>query len=592
MTEFTNVSEKTVLDGTELMLGASSTDETIAQKFSIAKMNEHNGYVNVRDYGALGEGYLGADDSIAILRARDEALAQDRTLYFPYAGFPNSSDNNGYRMTEELVVPEGIPIVMDSQIIRTTNFGSPILTIGTDGAGLSSSGIEYKVQASYNVSGGNHGWDDPLNICINVLTLSRCSMFFVPHTYSGHTGLKFNPTNAGMGYNLIVFGSLDNAKMGLEVHGVEPGWFNQNVIKGSKIRTSSNIPAGEDRWAIYIHNTGYTGNRFNGNVFQGCSAELSVGSVAGKGMFLYGESIAGTQFNDIRLEATDPTYLAELDGNLGSGCHFRVLNRATDTNSTHYLFDHQPGFTNDHAGIVEYTDNPNNWENIFNSGRLVDRVAKHSQGHTLEGFTFVSQQTGAQEVYGPLSVLPDAVLFAATATPFVEITFEDEDTKTLRVRSVAPNDFRTRLYILAADENGNQLVTEDTVAWCTHGYFNGNSLFGGGHYQTASDLNSKSESYITLRGLNSAGFPAVKKVYIGWSSSTELESFTIDKLSYTAAKYTQLLDAWKLPGKASDQIPTDPSFIGDTVRNLAPSSTEYIGWTYTSTGWKGYGLIA
>ena len=40
-------------------------------------------------------------------------------------------------------------------------------------------------------------------------------------------------------------------------------------------------------------------------------------------------------------------------------------------------------------------------------------------------------------------------------------------------------------------------------------------------------------------------------------------------------------------------IPTSSSFeIGSIAINDSPASTGYIGWVYTSTGWKGYGLIA
>lgn len=43
---------------------------------------------------------------------------------------------------------------------------------------------------------------------------------------------------------------------------------------------------------------------------------------------------------------------------------------------------------------------------------------------------------------------------------------------------------------------------------------------------------------------------------------------------------------------SSNTVPTGASSVGDLVYNSNPTAGGYIGWVYTSNGWKGYGLIS
>ena len=81
MTEFSGISEKTELDGEELLLGAAQDLQTVPRKMSINSINEFNGIVNVRGWGADNTGATNCAPQVQ--SAADYAAANGLTLLFP-----------------------------------------------------------------------------------------------------------------------------------------------------------------------------------------------------------------------------------------------------------------------------------------------------------------------------------------------------------------------------------------------------------------------------------------------------------------------------------------------------------------------------
>lgn len=87
MTEFSALTEKIDIDGTELLLGASSATQELAEKYSPAKLfsnarNQLQGAVSLRDY-IDGEPSGDVDYSSELQQAHDDAAAANLWVYLP-----------------------------------------------------------------------------------------------------------------------------------------------------------------------------------------------------------------------------------------------------------------------------------------------------------------------------------------------------------------------------------------------------------------------------------------------------------------------------------------------------------------------------
>ena len=95
-----------------------------------------------------------------------------------------------------------------------------------------------------------------------------------------------------------------------------------------------------------------------------------------------------------------------------------------------------------------------------------------------------------------------------------------------------------------------------------------------------------------LNGSNATYGVYVANVYNNVYLKDNIVNNTTNKL-YLASSLLNVINLdFRNYVSSASSIPSGTSKIGDIVYNTNPTAGGYVGWIYTSSGWKGYGLIA
>jgi hypothetical protein len=610
MTEFTNVSEKTVLDGTELMLGASSTDETIAQKYSVAAINRHNGFLNVKDYGAVGDGISGGtDDTVAIRACIADAKAWRKGVYFPSEGADGTS-YAGYKTTDTIHFPNYVSVIMEIGII-CTDATVPIITIGevtgSNNQNAFTSGI-YDLTCSYWTNHGGEwsyygAWELDTSVCIEVHALAKCGQFNVRHTRGGHCGVRFVAEDA-MGYNTINIGFIDYAHKAVEIRvDTSPfdsagGWFNENTINLGAVRSEGpphyDMGSPWDRFVYYVKDDGVdpTPSQVDGNVFNGGSYELGSDD-GGKRYFIHMNNLKNNTFQHMRIEAHDGQFFGEVGAS--QGCYnnlFRVLRTHQAVLDDPLVLDWLPGSSGSSStmgNIVQLQTDPGGYNTIWDSGFLPDKVTPHSLGYTLEGMAWHSESSVryAGDVGGPLLVFPTHIQTVDNdVSPMIQVNIPDIATKQLRISVETPGANRGRIHCMVFDKDGNQLTdgTDLNIPRACSLPAQRNA------YGTAwRDDGSVAQTthQVEFRTTNSYGAPPIAYIWLVFTHGGELSRIKIAAHSNqrNASVDSPISRLWEEKGRASDIVPNSGIWkIGECVRNLNPTAGGWSGWRCITAG--------
>lgn len=173
--------------------------------------NKEAAVVNVKDYGAKGDGVT--DDHESIISAISAAESINSWLYFP-AG--------SYLISAGITIPHALNILMDGTIFY--NGTGAAVTIGEYGTSYNYAIQNWKISGLSAINSGSVGLEvKNANSCL--IYLNNISRF--------ETGVKLNGDGAGLQNNTFVLGTISNFTNGLLLYSENGGWSNENVfIKG------------------------------------------------------------------------------------------------------------------------------------------------------------------------------------------------------------------------------------------------------------------------------------------------------------------------------------------------------------------------
>lgn len=237
--------------------------------------------INVKDYGAVGDGVT--DDTVAIQAAADAAYAksQDCELYVP----PSI-----YRISSTVVIRTGLAASQAEFRYYGTGIAVQLGTTFVGAVSLTRKTIRLPRVLQYT-NGYNPKSHDGTSVGVLAVNLISCDLY-VPFIQHFEDGLVMHGQGAGFGYNTIYLQSIWGNHRGVVFSRDATGWSNQNLILGGRISPASWYS--NDAAGCYISING------NQNTFVGVSIE-------GAGEYLHRIKFLAARYNTFispRFEAT------------------------------------------------------------------------------------------------------------------------------------------------------------------------------------------------------------------------------------------------------------------------------------------------
>jgi hypothetical protein len=221
--------------------------------------NNNIEYINVTDFGAVGDGT--SNDTSAI----NAAIAQAAKLKNTMVWFPPAT---GYAVKSSIAVPVGIHLNMEAPLIYTGTDENPALVIGS--LGIVNENRRFLLNVQRQVVSK---WTNENNIGIQLINCNTCSI--VVSQASGFTiGIQCIGDRQGFVYNQIELGQILNNKICLDLTNRGQGWCNENLFLNGRFDSYSNVNRGLSRYGIRITSQDKSYKNNNNNVFIKPSFEL------------------------------------------------------------------------------------------------------------------------------------------------------------------------------------------------------------------------------------------------------------------------------------------------------------------------------
>lgn len=216
-------------------------------------MTNFKDYVTPQMFGAKGDGVT--DDLQAINNTISYAITNKMSLLFPKVA-------NGYKVSDEIVIPSAININMEAPIIYD---GSGVaLTLGTTTGTYNYVSVRVKVKSTDRKSGSTG---------VKFINMANCDIY-IDYVWGFGTGAELIGSGNGFAYNEIYIGIITNASVGLYLNPINSGWVNENNFFGGRIWRE--FASGIQTTGVVIGNDGTTNP--NNNVFYKlCVEEIEKG---------------------------------------------------------------------------------------------------------------------------------------------------------------------------------------------------------------------------------------------------------------------------------------------------------------------------
>ena len=217
---------------------------------------EHNNFINVKDYGAVGDEVT--DDTDAIQRAIDSVTAHNET---PYGGTIRSR----YKLMAEgtFKISSTVYITCDVDFSRATfvvgtAFADTAIVVGArDGSSYLKLIRTYlpEVKVSSKVEPWKSG---SVGVVVKSLVDSRIEFGEVWYFEKGI--VITTHASKGCSYNDFFLSSIRDNKIGLHIYPASSGWTNENNFYGGRIRIDSDFS--DTTGTVLLHLTGNNNSFF------------------------------------------------------------------------------------------------------------------------------------------------------------------------------------------------------------------------------------------------------------------------------------------------------------------------------------------
>jgi hypothetical protein len=267
------------------------------QKIYLNNIAGQMDYVNVKDFGAIGDGVT--DDLTEINNAIDKANSENKILYIPKGVFVVSGSLN--RITTN--------VIFDGKILYTGTDYKTILKIG-DTSQKTTEGIYKNINVEReNQSDWNETWNDEIDNAVRMDNI-RDSFISIVNASNFTVGCKFVGNTQGFSGNVIKLGKIHNNKIGIDlrIEGSSSGFVNDNYfIKGDITIFTQTINTSISRYGIRFASNDYNkamdANTFNTTLLQLMQHQLTDGAEAVP--ILFEEKSTANKFLNIRNEFND-----------------------------------------------------------------------------------------------------------------------------------------------------------------------------------------------------------------------------------------------------------------------------------------------
>ena len=340
---------------------------TIISKISLDSLNIKDIYINVRDFGAIGNN--NNDDTKAITSAYNDALSTGRILYFP----------PGYKFkTTDTLKFEDIDIKMESPIIFNSQTAKPAIVYGNRNKTILKRNLKFKAENA-NQSNWSDYSETPANdniyIGIQLINIGM-SRIEVSDSAKFTVGIQCLAANGkGFYFNKVSLGMINNNRVGIEIVSEKEGWPNANEFFGGFFTVSGGCNVNVER--CYIK----TFKRYGEYTFNTCNfydTYLEGGVDGIKLIPLQISDLSHSLFSGLRAENFAKEYVCSFNNSNNNTINFHIkMHFAANLNCKDKI-EFGDCFNNIVINEIEQTRKLNfllKKVEVFDSGKIMDLIS-------------------------------------------------------------------------------------------------------------------------------------------------------------------------------------------------------------------------
>lgn len=443
---------------------------------------------DVRAYGAVGDDTGigdGTDDTIAIQAAVAASSAGD-TLWFP-----GTDTITGYRVTETILVPAGINILMDADMVYDSVANESCLEVSRSTTTFRN--MYYRIRVK---NATNSDWTNNNLIGFKIEGRLTSSKFDIVRAEGFTVGVRlFATSGTHIFYCLFNLFAIRENKYGIDIFGEGEGLVNDNMFFNGNFFISTaqgTAISGEDRAAIRVSQTAGDPNFFHqDNIFYKPSINMQEDFGVHETLALLVNQGNKIRLYDARTEGTDEIIMRVENESTQNMVHspykdLDITDNSDKPGGDRATANYVVGTTSRGGMIGQYS------RAIWHSGNLLDRITA-VDGNTNYHIPGIAHFDGSVPILSsyPLWKSADAPIsvsgyFTPKVNDGIGVFIDTVTAKRFLVsRDVDPG-FNGRMAAIPYDSDGNILVyssgDDDIVAsdmaWS-------DDEFGGSYRQTS-----------------------------------------------------------------------------------------------------------
>lgn len=515
-----------------------------------------NVVINVKDFGAIGDGY--SNDNAAIKNAIAYANTKEgSTLFFPHT--------TSYLIDETIFIPSTISVKMDAHILYAGNLNEPCLVIG--GPDLVTSNKIYEIRVRRSV---RSDWSDENCIGVKAVNLDT-SHLRVFESQNFTIGVQTIGFNKGFAYSTITLGRIINNKIALDVTNEGTGWCNDNIFDGGRISVNSTVHKDKSRYGIRV--TSKSGYRNNNNIFNKPAVEMGT-PTTGESIAILVEYGVLNKFKDVRSEGNNLTiarFTNQSSKNLITVGYSSKLTRIEDLST-------RGGNTLTNPQIIA----SGSFKEVYSIPNMYKKVTPYDSANPtrqhVSGILGRSNTNKSVTKYVANSTIQTDHLEVTNNA--IGIFVNTENAKEFIVGGERLLGFGGRAIVVCYGADGSQLLNDSAYTVGLEDMSMNYSTNSGGRYQTSAD--NERSVYFKLHA-------NVKKIFVGFANGSnplKIRSFYLQALFEELPPSVDITPNTNFDERLALTKPAAGTLVhGDFVRNDAPTELGIDGSKYVVTGW-------